>query len=120
MNRGVCRVCGKNLALTSSGRIPRHLAQDKAARTVEAVDLIGHEGVFRLPGGRTTYEAVMYNDARARSDRPRLARLEARQDGLHQVERWVDWEQPIEVIRDFTQEEEDQRQAEIAAYDRSL
>lgn len=60
------------------------------------------------------------NDARARSDRPRLARLEARQDGLHQVERWVDWEQPIEVIHDFTQEEEDQRQAEIAAYDRSL
>ena len=43
MNRGVCRVCGKNLALTSSGRIPRHLAQDKAARTVEAVDLIGFE-----------------------------------------------------------------------------
>jgi len=115
MNRGVCRVCGKKLKLTSSGRIPRHQAQVKAARTVEAVDLIGHEGIFRLPGGRVTYDAVMYDESRTNSARPRLARLEAREDGLHQVNRWVDWYQKIEVIRDYTQAQE-----EIDAYNRSL
>jgi hypothetical protein len=79
---------------------------------VPAYELIGHEGVFRLPGGRATYEAVEYNDAYARGSRPRLARLEARPGGIHQINRWVDWEQPIEVLRDFTLEYEEQQAAE--------
>jgi hypothetical protein len=72
--------------------------------TQPACELIGNEGVFRLPGGRTLYEAVMFNDATARGDRPRLVRLEARPGGLHQVDRYVDWDQPIEVIRDYSTE----------------
>jgi hypothetical protein len=62
-----------------------------------ACDLIGHEGRFRLPGGRTVYEAVLYDEATARGARPRLARLETA-GGLRQVNRWVDWDQPVEVI----------------------
>ena len=117
MNRGVCHVCGKRLVLTPSGRIPRHVPQEAAAETVPAYELVGSEGIFRLPGGRTTYEAVMYNDATQRSDRIRLVKLEARQSGLHQIERYVDWEQDIEVVRNFTDEYEVKRQAEITAYE---
>lgn len=65
-----------------------------------AYELIGHEGKFRLPGGRTTYTAVMYDTGTARSDRPRLARLETK-GGLHQVNRWVDWDQPILIETDY-------------------
>lgn len=72
--------------------------------TRPAFELIGHEGTFRLPGGRTTYEAVMYDEAAARGDRPRLARLDTR-DGIRQVNRWVDWDQPVEIITDLTEEE---------------
>ena len=66
-------------------------------KTQPAYELIGQEGQFRLPGGRAVYEGVMYDDATARSNRVRLARLDTR-NGLHQVNRWVDWDQPIEVI----------------------
>lgn len=65
---------------------------------VPACELIGDEGEFRLPGGRATYEAVMCNLATARGDRVRLCRLEATDRGLHQVNRYVDWDQPIEVL----------------------
>ncbi len=75
--------------------------------TRPACALIGHEGTFRLPGGRATYEAVMYDEARARSARPRLARLDVTRDGIRQVNRWVDWDQPVEVITDLTEEEND-------------
>jgi hypothetical protein len=68
--------------------------------TQPAYMLIGHEGAFRLPGGRKVYEAVMFNEATARSDRIRLASLDAADGRLHQVNRWVDWDQPIEVITD--------------------
>jgi hypothetical protein len=87
---------------------------DLPVEVVPAWDLIGHEGTFRLPGGRSTYEAVMYNDATARGSRPRLVRLEARPGGIHQVDRYVDWEQPVEVLRDFTLESEEQHAAERA------
>lgn len=70
------------------------------SRIVPAWDLIGQEGRFRLPGGRTVYEAVMYDDATSRSDRPRLARIDTSRGYLHQINRWVDWEQPIEVLGD--------------------
>lgn len=56
--------------------------------------LIGREGVFRLPGGRVNYEAVM---APISGDRPRLARIELTDDGPRQVNRYVDWDQPIDV-----------------------
>lgn len=75
-------------------------------KTQPAYELIGHEGEFRLPGGRTLYEGVMYNVATARSDRVRLARLDASTGKVRQVIRYVDWNQPVEVIRDFTAEYE--------------
>ena len=63
-----------------------------------AYELIGEEGRFRLPGGRTVYEAVTYDEARARGSRPRLARLDTSDGGIRQVNRWVDWDQPVEVL----------------------
>jgi hypothetical protein len=68
--------------------------------TSPACELIGHEGQFRLPGGRRIYTNVLYNDASARGDRVRLAYLQPEADGLRQVNRWVGWEQPVEVIQD--------------------
>lgn len=91
--------------------------------TVPACELIGHEGEFRLPGGRATYEAVCYDDATARSDRARLCRITPVEDtltgwmGLRQVNRYVDWDQPVEVIRDCTAEYEAERAAELEASD---
>jgi len=68
-----------------------------ATDTAPAFELIGREGQFRLSGGRTIYEAVMYNESSARSDRVRLARIDTA-NGIRQINRWVDWHQPIEVI----------------------
>lgn len=70
-------------------------------RTARAYELIGHEGQFRLPGGRVIYTDVMYNEATARSDRVRLARIAVKDGGLHQVNRWVNWDQEIEVLTDL-------------------
>jgi hypothetical protein len=81
---------------------------------VPAHELIGHEGQFRLPGGRAIYSDVMYDDVASRSDRPRLARLDSTPTGLRQINRWVDWEQPVEVLRDFTAEYEAEQAAELA------
>jgi hypothetical protein len=67
------------------------------AEYVKAWDLIGDEGSFRIKGGRTVYEAVMYNEATARGDKVRLARVETC-DGIRQVNRWVDPDTLIEVI----------------------
>jgi hypothetical protein len=75
-----------------------------------AYELIGHQGVFRLPNGRTLYEAVMYDDATAKSDRPRLARLDGTSpEGIRQINRYVDWDQPIEVIADYTVEDNQEK-----------
>lgn len=73
---------------------------DSHVTVVRAWDLIGHDGSFRLAGGRTIYEAVMYNEATARSTRVRLVRLDTG-GGLHQVNRWVDPDTPVEVLEDF-------------------
>lgn len=81
--------------------------------TQPACELIGHEGVFRLPGGHTLYEGVEFNDATARSDRPRLARIDTGVRGLRQINRYVDWDQAIEVVRDYSQEADDAHQAEL-------
>lgn len=77
-----------------------------APETVPACELVGHEGAFRLPGGRRTYEAVLYNVATARSGRVRLARIVPTPGGLglRQINRWVDWEQPVVVIEDYSEE----------------
>jgi hypothetical protein len=83
--------------------------------TQPACELIGHEGEFRLPGGRRVYDGVVYNDATARSNRVRLAYLKSTPEGLHQVNRWVDWDQPVEVIKDHTADYEAQKQAEYEA-----
>jgi hypothetical protein len=83
--------------------------------TQPAYELIGHEGVFRLPGGRTLYEAVLYNIA-GQGVRPRLARLDTSR-GLHQVNRYVDWDQPVEVIRDYSAEYDAAKEAEYEAED---
>jgi hypothetical protein len=64
-----------------------------SGRTMKACELIGEEGQFRLPGGRTIYTNVMYDCATARSDRPRMARLVSKQ-----INRWVDWDQEVEVL----------------------
>lgn len=70
-----------------------------------AYELVGHEGVFRLPGGRSTYSDVMIKDG---GSAIRLARLEPRvtPDGhhyLHQINRYIEWEQLVEVIVDHTE-----------------
>lgn len=82
--------------------------------TQPACELIGHEGVFRLPGGRTLYEAVLYNTA-SQGVRPRLARLDTSRGHIHQVNRYVEWDQPVEVIRDATAEYDAEVQAEYEA-----
>jgi len=68
--------------------------------TCQAWDLIGYEGSFRIAGGRTVYEAVLYNDASAKGDKVRLARLDTRH-GLRQINRWVEPDTPIEVLQIF-------------------
>jgi hypothetical protein len=50
----------------------------------------------------------------------RLARLEVRPEGLHQVDRYIDWEQPVEVIRDFTEEHDKAREVELARWEAEL
>lgn len=75
--------------------------------TRPACELIGYEGSFRLPGGRTIYEAVMWDGSRTTSARPRLARLVAGDDGIRQINRYVDWEQPIEVLADQEDDQQD-------------
>lgn len=76
-------------------------------RTVPACELIGHNGQYRLPGGHTVYEGVMFNEASARGDRVRLARLDTSGGGIRQVNRWIDWDQPVEVISDDNAGHED-------------
>lgn len=69
--------------------------------TSPAYLLIGETGEFKLPGGRTVYEGVLFNAETARGDRVRLARVTSvvidGQPYLHQINRWVNWTQDIEV-----------------------
>lgn len=88
-----------------------HLAAASAHPVAIAWDLIGHEGQFRILGGRMVYDAVMYNTARSSCERVRLARLDTSNGDLHQVNRWVDADTPVEVLRDYTAEAESERQA---------
>jgi hypothetical protein len=71
----------------------------KCPQVVEAHTLIGDEGAFRIPGGRTVYEAVMLDLATARNlNKVRLARLATDGGRLRQINRYVDWDAPIEVL----------------------
>jgi hypothetical protein len=48
----------------------------RVTRTATAWESIGHDGdTFRIKGGRALYDAVMYDDARSRTNTVRLARL---------------------------------------------
>lgn len=70
-----------------------------------AWELIGHEGSFRVLGGRTIYEGIMRNEATARSDGlVRLCYLSTRDGGIRQINRWVDGDTPIEVLADHDAE----------------
>lgn len=67
-----------------------------------AWDFIGFDGTgghVRIVGGRTLYEAVDYNDSRG-GKLVRLARLEVEAWGLHQVNRYVDPDTPLEFVPD--------------------
>ncbi len=76
-----------------------------------AWDLIGDEGSFRILGGRTVYEAVEYVST---EESVKLAYLAPTDDGIRQVSRYVHPETPIEVLRNFTKEAEQERAAELA------
>jgi hypothetical protein len=110
-----CGTCGRtwdDAHVTSVTPAPSARCPFEYWHSRPACDLIGHEGWFRLPGGNAVYGAVMFNDATARGDRPRLVRLEARADGLHQVNRYVDWDAPVEVLADYDEG--------LAVYDEEL
>jgi hypothetical protein len=72
-------------------------------RIASAWDLIGFDGSdgqsVRILGGKTLYEAVDYRD-----DTPglkvRLARLDVKPSGIRQVNRWVDPDEMLEVVKD--------------------
>jgi hypothetical protein len=53
----------------------------------------------RVQGGRALYEEVSYRDDTP-GEQVRLARLDATTDGLKQVNRWVDADTPLELVRD--------------------
>lgn len=53
----------------------------------------------RVKGGRTLYEAVVFNDATP-GERVRLDRLVSDSDGLHVVNRYVDADTVLEVVWD--------------------
>jgi len=67
-------------------------------KEVIAWDLIGELGAFRLPGGHTVYESVLYSCETARSNKVRLARLTSKDGYLHQINRYVDPDQIVEVL----------------------
>lgn len=79
--------------------------------TTTAWDLIGDEGEFRIVGGRAIYTDAMYV---ATEGSVKLAYLKATNRGLHQVNRYVHPDTPIEVMRNYTKEQETAREAELA------
>jgi hypothetical protein len=71
-----------------------------ALRRAFAWDLIGFDGACRtLPNGRAVWEAVDYDDSRTPARRKvKLSRLVVDEYGLRQVTRYVDPDQPMEVL----------------------
>jgi hypothetical protein len=71
--------------------------------TTTAWDLIGFDGSdgksVRVVGGRTLYEAVVFNDE-THGHRVRLDRLIVGETGLRVVNRYVDADTPVEVVED--------------------
>lgn len=67
--------------------------------TLTAWDVIGHDGdeYIRIVGGRTLYETAIFYDNMP-GERVKLARLDTT-DGLHQVNRYVDADTPVELVR---------------------
>ena len=58
---------------------------DCCCAVVPAYALIGASGRFRLPVGRAIYEAVLFD----------FARLAGSGGLMRQIDRYVDWDQPI-------------------------
>lgn len=52
---------------------------------------------IRIINGRTLYEEAIYYDDTP-GDKVKLARIDTT-DGLHQVNRWVDADTPVELVR---------------------
>jgi hypothetical protein len=77
--------------------------------TITAWELIGDEGEFRIVGGRTVYSDVCSNGGTVR-----LCRLVAKDGRIHQINRYVDPDTQIEVIRNFTAEYAAEQEAELA------
>jgi hypothetical protein len=69
------------------------------ATRVTAWDLIGYDGdaSIRIVGGRALYETAIFYDG-TRQQFVKLARLEARADGLAQVNRYVAPDTPVELV----------------------
>ena len=72
-------------------------------QTKTAWEMIGFDGdggnSVRVQGGRALYEAVIYYDSTP-GERVKLARLDARADGIHQVSRYVDPDTVLEIVPD--------------------
>lgn len=68
--------------------------------TRTAWEMIGYDGpnYVRIKGGRALYEAVMFNEATGRQQKVLLARLEARETGIAQINRYVDPDTIIEEV----------------------
>lgn len=63
--------------------------------------LIGYEGLVRVVGGRSTYDSVDHNCARARTNNVRLSTLSHTRNGrLRAVMRYVDADTLIELLDD--------------------
>ena len=65
-----------------------------------AWDFIGYDGpdAVRILGGRALYDAVIFYDDTP-GDRVKLARLDAGADGIRQVNRYVDPDTIIQIVR---------------------
>lgn len=65
-----------------------------------AWDLVGYDGDgwIRVVGGRALYETAIWNDD-GRQRLVRLARLDVGPDGLHQVNRYVNPDTPVEIVQ---------------------
>jgi len=79
--------------------------------TTTAWDLIGAEGEFVIEGGHTVYSDVVYVGTESTV---KLAYLKVGFEGIHQVNRYVDPDTPIVVLRNYTAEYEAQRDVELA------
>jgi hypothetical protein len=99
----ICKNCGAEspvgIGYVGEPERPEPIEDCEHPHVVDAWSLIGAEGRFRIQGGRAFYEAVMRNEATARSnDKVRLCRLDVGPSGVYQFNRWVNHDTRIEVL----------------------